>query len=139
MGGDVQVRARATHCRSKPVHQLSKGLVHSQGRICQGDIGQGYFPLFRPEGTLRITAGPHRSTGTGDVGALPLATGQVGFLAPPMMPAAGQHGSDLHESVVRHAVRPAIRPAVQAIWLELQEAVHAVDSMNTKTPQELGA
>lgn len=31
------------------------------------------------------------------------------------------------------------RMVYKAIWLELQEAVHAVDSMNTKTPQELGA
>lgn len=26
----------------------------------------------------------------------------------------------------------------QAIWEELQEAVHAVDSMTTKTPEEAG-
>lgn len=28
--------------------------------------------------------------------------------------------------------------AAQAIWLELQETVHAVDSMNTMTPAEAG-
>ncbi len=44
-------------------------------------------------------------------------------------------------TVLKHAMSytPAVQPAVQAIWLELQEAVHAVDSMSTKTPQELGA
>jgi hypothetical protein len=29
-------------------------------------------------------------------------------------------------------------PCPQAIWLELQEAVHAVDAMVTKTPEEAG-
>lgn len=28
---------------------------------------------------------------------------------------------------------------MQAIWLELQETVHAVDAMSTKTPQEAAA
>lgn len=28
---------------------------------------------------------------------------------------------------------------LQAIWLELQETVHAVDAMSTKTPQEAAA
>ena len=27
-------------------------------------------------------------------------------------------------------------PGVQAIWLELQDTVHAVDAMTTKTPSE---
>jgi hypothetical protein len=34
---------------------------------------------------------------------------------------------------------PNPRPAPQAIWLELQEAVHAVDAMTTKTPSEAGS
>lgn len=29
--------------------------------------------------------------------------------------------------------------ALQAIWFELQEAVHAVDAMTTKTPEEAAA
>ena len=29
-------------------------------------------------------------------------------------------------------------PLLQAIWEELQEAVHAVDAMTTRTPQEAG-
>lgn len=28
---------------------------------------------------------------------------------------------------------------LQAIWMELQETVHAVDAMTTKTPQEASA
>jgi hypothetical protein len=30
----------------------------------------------------------------------------------------------------------ACLPATQAIWLELSGAVHAVDAMTTKTPEE---
>ncbi len=38
-----------------------------------------------------------------------------------------------HESIT---ALPTHCPRTQAIWLELQEAVHAVDAMTTKTPEE---
>ena len=33
---------------------------------------------------------------------------------------------------------PALPPPLQAIWEELQETVHAVDAMVTRTPEEAG-
>ena len=48
--------------------------------------------------------------------------------------------SRLNRPSVRSAVIPAaISTNVQAIWYELQSAVHAVDSMSTKTPAEAAA
>jgi hypothetical protein len=58
----------------------------------------------------------------------------------PLALVAVDHGSRpaqhaANDASARLSGNPWVHPS-QAIWLELQDAVHAVDAMTTKTPEE---